>query len=210
MRGRLRTAAREVQVPVGLEARVRDRLRQSREPQAKKFHLMALAATLAICFGSWAAYRGARSSSAVAALMRFGLGDHVHCGVIRQAGSSAQPTVDKFPANYKELIPIVRQRVAPHLPLVLAHECHYQGRKFVHLTFRDNRNLLSLVITRRQNGESLGAGVHTAGVNQCQSAAFESGNFLVYAISDLPQQGNLAVLVALAPALNNFLNQIGA
>ena len=57
VRARLQTAVREVRVPQGLEDRVRDRLRQTREPRPKRFHLMSIAATLAVCFGSWVAYQ---------------------------------------------------------------------------------------------------------------------------------------------------------
>jgi len=57
VRTRLRTAVREVKVPEGLEDRVRDRLRQTREPVPKRVNFMLMAATLAVCFGTWAAYQ---------------------------------------------------------------------------------------------------------------------------------------------------------
>src|SRR5215510_12335934 len=51
VRRRLRDAVREVPVPAGLEERVRDRLRQPRQPQPKKLFLMAIAAALVLYFG---------------------------------------------------------------------------------------------------------------------------------------------------------------
>lgn len=57
VRTRLQTAVRQVRVPQALEWRVQDRLRQARQSQLRRFHLMAIAATLAVCFGSGVAYQ---------------------------------------------------------------------------------------------------------------------------------------------------------
>jgi len=236
VRARLQTAVREVKVPPGLEDRVRDRLRQTREPRPKRFHLMAIAATLAVCFGSWVAYQlgalrlttasqesyVAAISGQVASIIRVGLGDHLHCALLRQRGRRSEDGVDKLPVEFKELIPIVHQHLPADLPLVLAHECRYLNRKFVHLTFRNGGTLLSLVIARKQDGESLdgahlpralsqaGIPMYTAGARGFEVAAFESRGFLVYTVSDLSQTDNLNVLAALAPTLQDFLNQMVA
>jgi hypothetical protein len=197
---------------------------------------MAIAATLAVCFGSWVAYQlgalrlttasqesyMAAISGEVASIIRVGLGDHLHCALLRQRGRRSEGGVDKLPVEFRELIPIVHQRVPADLPLVLAHECRYHGRNFVHLTFQNGRSLLSLVIAKKQDGESLdsanlppalpqsGIPMYTAGARSFQVAAFESRGFLVYTISDLSQMDNLSVLAALAPSLQNLLNQMVA
>jgi anti-sigma factor (TIGR02949 family) len=234
VRARLKTAVREVRVPQGLEDRVRDRLRQTREPRPKRFLLMSIAATLTVCFGSWVAYQlsalrlttasqesyVAAISGQVASIIRVGLGDHLHCALLRQRGRRSGGGVDKLPAELKELIPIVHQHLPADLPLVLAHECRYHDRNFIHLTFQNGRNLLSLVIAKKQDGESLdganlppalsqaGIPMYTAGARGLHVAAFESRGFLVYTVSDLSQTDNLGVLAALAPSLQDFLNQM--
>jgi hypothetical protein len=207
-----------------------------REPRPKKFQLMAIAATLAVCFGSWVAYQlgalrlttasqesyVAAISGQVTSIIRVGLGDHLHCALLRQRGRRAEDRVDKLPMEFKGLIPIVHQHLPADLPLVLAHECRYHGRNFVHLTFQNGRTLLSLVIAKKQDGESLdganlppalsqaGLPMYTAGARGFHVAAFESRGFLVYTVSDLSQTDNLNVLAALAPSLQNFLNQMAA
>jgi anti-sigma factor (TIGR02949 family) len=234
VRARLQTAVRDVKVPPGLEDRVRDRLRQTREPRPKNFLLMSIAATLAVCFGSWVAYQFgalrlttasqesyvAAISGQVASIIRVGLGDHLHCALLGQRGRRTEAGVDKLPAELKELIPIVHQHLPADLPLVLAHECRYHGRNFIHLTFQNGRTLLSLVIAKKQDGESLdgaklppalsqsGIPMYTASARAFHVAAFESRGFLVYTVSDLSQTDNLDVLAALAPSLQNFLNQM--
>jgi anti-sigma factor (TIGR02949 family) len=236
VRARLQTAVREVRVPQGLEDRVRGRLRKARQPRPRRFHLMSIAATLAVCFGSWVAYQlgalrlttasqesyVAAISGQVASIIRVGLGDHLHCALLRQRGRRSQGEVDKLSMEFRELIPIVHQHLPADLPLVLAHECRYHGRNFVHLTFQNGRTLLSLVIARKQDGESLnganllpalsqsGIPMYATGARGFQVAAFESRGFLVYAVSDLSRTDNLGVLAALAPSLQNFLNQMVA
>ena len=236
VRARLQTAVREVRVPPGLEDRVRDRLRQTREPRPKRFlpdvdcgypcSLLRIVGCLsARCasadHGIPGVVRGGDLRE-VASIIRVGLGDHLHCALLRQRGRRSEDGVDKLPVEFKELIPIVHQHLPADLPLVLAHECRYHGRNFVHLTFQNGRTLLSLVIAKKQDGESLdganlpralsqsGIPMYTAGARGFEVAAFESRGFLVYTVSDLSQTNNLSVLAALAPSLQNFLNQMVA
>jgi hypothetical protein len=73
------------------------------------------------------------------------------------------------------------------------------------------------VITRKANGESFGlAGMlpvlnesgipmYQAGVQRFQIAAFETGDYLVYFISDLGKQQNTNQMLALAPRVKEFL-----
>ena len=94
--------------------------------------------------------------------------------------------------------------------LAIAHECHFEGRRFIHLTFRNDRNLLSLIITPKQEGESpraagivpalsrSGIALYGGRVEQFQTAAFETREFVVYTVSDLPRAKNLGILAAFA------------
>jgi len=77
----------------------------------------------------------------------------------------------------------------------------------VHLTFGDGRHQLSLVITRRENGESLGGGVRRAARDHFHLAAFETDQFFVYTVSDLPAEANANILAAFAPEVRAFLDQ---
>jgi len=56
VRWRLQSAIREVPVPEGLESRVRRRLRQAIQPPVRFLNVMAVAAAMTVCFGSWVAY----------------------------------------------------------------------------------------------------------------------------------------------------------
>jgi hypothetical protein len=223
VRTRLQTAVRDVKLPAGLEDRVRQRLRQSQPPKTTRFHLMAIAATLTVCVASWAAYHFASPRLATMnAVLQVGLNDHLHCAVIRQTANRPKLPTNKLAAEWHELVPVVERHVPGDLPFSLAHECQYRGRKFIHLTFRNDNSLLSLVIARKQDGESLAAAnllpalshsgipLYAAGSQQFQIAAFEEPQYLVFTISDLPAAKNLDLLIAMAPVVRKFLDKFGA
>jgi hypothetical protein len=201
VRRRLCDAVREMPVPAELEQRVRDRLRQPKQPQPKRLFLMAIAAALAICFGIF------RFTDPSGRLLRVAFDDHRQCAVILHPVPRISGEPDQLPEQFKGLTGLVRARVPSGFTLILAHECQAHGRRFVHLTFGDGRHLLSVAITRRERGESLGSGTREAARDRFQLAAFESGEFFVYTVSDLPAQANANILEAFAPALRAFLDR---
>jgi len=158
--------------------------------------LMSIAAAVVLCVGSWFTYE--RS------ILLLGAGDHVHCAVIRQ-GFLKPVGQDKLSAEYKPLLAIARRHVPAGMYLTVAHECTSEGRKFVHVTFKDDHRLLSLIVTREGGWERLPGGLHTAKVKGFQTAAFEAGGYLVYTVSDLSKQDNLGMLTAMAPAIRRAL-----
>jgi len=221
MRTRIRSAVHDVSVPSDLERRVRESLRQSQQSHGKKIYLMAIAAMIVVCFASAFALRS-RASAPLSAILRVGFDQHLHCAVIRQRNNRPAHAVDKLSPQFHELVPIVEKYVPARLPLSIAHECSYEGRKFVHLTFRQGTGLLSVVIARKQDGESLhdsrltpvlfpsGVPVYADSAGHNEVSAFETDRFLVYTVSELSRSENLKVLTALAPALHDFLQHIAS
>jgi len=171
---RLRFAARSVEVPPFLEGRVRYRIRA--EIRSLRWPgILAVAASVAILCGVLIAYQfghfrftaGARESyiaslsTRIATLMRVGLADHINCAFFRDY-PEPPPTVEDFAGTlnpqYAGLIPIVRRQVPLSYQMTLAHECLYNGRTFVHFSFKKDSNILSLVITRKVAGETFRTG----------------------------------------------------
>ena len=239
LRLRLRTAVRDIQVPANLEARVRAGLREARTQQGGWSHrVMALAACLALCFGAWmvlqlgavrstAAWRESYVASVtnhLASIMRVGLGNHLHCSVFGKFAKqppALESLLQEMAPEYRDLVEPVREKAPEGMPLMTAHQCRYHGRRFVHLAFLGKGQLLSLIITRKNDGESLdmdglvpvlsaaGVPVYAAGAQKYHVAAFETAGYLVYTVSDLPRQKNMDVMVALAPAVTQFLKRLG-
>jgi hypothetical protein len=236
---RLRAAVGATPVPRFLEAQVRGRLRGGKTGFRWLPQLVPVGTVAAICVGLLIAYQlghlrltvGSQESyiasvsTQIATLMRVGLGDHIHCSVFRKYPKNPPTTeefIQKMNPQYVGLIPIVRSEVPDMYRMMLAHECRYHGRRFVHLSLMDDSNMLSLVITRKGAGESFktedmlpglvqsGIPMYQTGVQRFQITAFETRDYLVYFISDLPKQRNTELMLALGPQVKDFLAKLEA
>ena len=241
IKSRLKTAVQSQSVPPELQARVREALRhESRATFAWTRWAMAAAAMLVIGLASWievprwtrpalpdlADRRGQdifiqKVSASLSAVLKVGLGDHIHCSIFRKYPKnppSVGEMAEKLGPAYQDLVPLVKSRVSEEYRIILAHQCGYQGRRFVHLTLSNGSNLVSLVITRKQPEESLqalGVSDHPSGVPIYQAAAqsydvagFETDQFLAYVVSDLGAKQNLQIADNLAPSVRQFLAAI--
>jgi hypothetical protein len=238
LREQLQRAVRSQDVPPYLEARIRANLQPG--PAARPFwnrQWAAAAAALIVMAGGTAAYRLghlrltaasqdayiASVSNRVATLMRAGLGDHIHCAYFRKFPKTPPPMeefVRKMGPEYTGLIPVVRKQIPEQFRLETAHQCRYHDRKFVHIVLKDDSKLISLVVARKQPGESFeteglmpalaqsGLSMYRSGVQYFKIASFESRDHLIYLISDLPDDQNMNHLLAMAPAVKEVLAKI--
>ncbi len=198
VRAQVKAAVRLAPVPEGLESRLRDRLRKTGSARSAPWGLMSIAAAVVLCFASWFTYE--------ASVLRIGVGDHAHCAVVRQ-GFLKPVGQDKLSAGYKPLLAIARLHMPAGTHLTVAHECTFQGRKFIHVTFKDDRRLVSLIVTRESAWQRLPGGPYTAKLQGFQTAAFETGGYLVYTVSDLSKEDNRRILAAMEPAIRHALNK---
>jgi len=234
---RLREAVQSIQAPPFLEARIRHSLNTQKTPRRWLPRLIPVTATAAGVVALLISYQLGHLrltvhsqesyissvSTRVATLMRVGLGDHIHCSVFRKYPKNpptAEEFLQKMKPQFAGLIPIVRSQVPGNYRMTLAHECRYHGRRFVHLSFMDDANMLSLVMTRKSDGESFkteemmpalvqsGIPMYQTGVQRFQMTAFETGDYLVYFISDLGKQQNTDLMLALAPRVKDFLAKL--
>ena len=238
IKARLKSAVQGQSVPEDLQTRVRAALRDdSRTSIAWTRWASAAAAVLVVAAGLWVelprwtrpALPGLadrhgqdifiqKVSASLSAVLKVGLGDHIHCSIFRKYPKdppSVEEMAQRLGPAYQDLVPLVKARVPEEYRIILAHQCGYQGRRFVHLTLTNGSNLLSLVITRKQPGESMQAltvSDHASGVAVYQAAAqnydvagFETDQFLAYVVSDLGAPQNLQIAYALAPSVHQFL-----
>lgn len=243
-RGRLRAAVKAAvaaqPVPSDLQVRIRDHV-QGRAAHARLMPVWAgwasAMAGLVVCAGIWwtllpeklpsltdrpaqQAYIQRVSAHVVAAL-RIGLCDHIHCSVFRnypQYPPPAEQMEEALGPEYQGLLPVVRAAVPSGYRMIMAHQCSYAGRRYVHLTLEKDGDLLSLVVTRRQPGESLehmtaasrhaGVPIYQSAADRYQVAGFEAGDYLAYVISDLHGEQNLQIATSLAPQVREFLRKV--
>ncbi len=241
IRASLQAAARQEDVPPGLEQKIRREIRERRPVRSWPFYLSlrwmsAVAAVLLISAAIWIVLRSRRElspqeqdayigqiSSRLSTILQVGLRDHVHCAVFRKYPKAPPALAEIARAlgpQYAGLVPLVKTKVPDEYRVILAHRCHVQGRNYVHLVLRSPSSLLSLIITRKNPGESIpaaqltpvleaaGVPVYRGGASQFQVAAFETPAYLAFVISDLPEERNLQLAAALAPSVQGFLNQM--
>lgn len=241
LRGRLKAAVQGQAAPPELPALVRERLRSKRRSSAwfamawPRYGIAAMAVAL-ICAAFWASPgnpslpgltdRAAqatyvrRVSAKVGQVFRPGLADHIHCAIFRkypQTPPSPEEMQARLGVEYQGLLPLVAPVIPEGYRVVLAHRCSYGDRHFVHLTMRKGNEVISLVIARKNDGETFhglppavsasGVPVYQASTEDYRVAGFESDPYLVFVISELGGKANLQLAAALAPEVRRLLTQ---
>ena len=241
IRSSLQAAARREEVPPGLEQKIRREIRERGPVRLWPFDLSlrwmsAVAALVLISTAIWVVWRSRRElspqeqnayigriSSRLSTILQVGLRDHVHCAVFRKYPKDPPALAEmarELGPQYAGLVSLVKAKVPDEYRVILAHRCSVQGRNYVHLVLRDPSSLLSLIITKKNPGESfpasqlapvlqaVGVPVYRARSSQFQLAAFVSQAYLAFVISDLPEERNLQLAAALAPSVQEFLHQM--
>ena len=240
LRRQLKAAIERQYVPTDLQARVRERIhtRESR-PWTAGWNrwARAMAASFALALLVWLNYSRTRMpalsdrpaqdayiqkvSATLMPVLKIGLRDHLHCSIFRKYPKNpptVAQTVNDLGPSYKDLLKLTEAAVPDHYRVIMAHQCGYAGRKYIHLTLDNNGELISLVITRKNAGESLngiapvlttsGIRVYQSAAERYEVAAFDSGQYLAFVVSDLKSKINLQIAADLAPTVHDFLTKL--
>jgi hypothetical protein len=160
-------------------------------------------------------------SRTVSKALRVGLGDHIHCAVFRKYPKdppAPAQLAESIGSAFQGLVPLVKASVPDRYRILMAHQCSYSGRRFVHVTLSDGSNLMSLVIARKEPGESLGGlpsstrasnvPVYQATAERYEIVGFETAQYLAFVISDLNTRSSLQMASGLALPVHNFLARL--
>lgn len=238
IRKSLQNAVRAETAQPGLQAKIQARIRDHELEAPARWvaprWFLAIAAMLLLTAGLWVPVQfwRARSqqdafiqtlSARLATVLRVGLADHIHCAVFRKYQKdppSVQQMQSTLGPRYSRLVSVAADRVPRDYRLVIGHQCSYRGRRYIHLAFRGESALMSLVITRKNAGESFtkenlvpllreaGVAIYGARTGQFQVSGFETADYLVYVVSDLAKENNLQMTASLAPAVRDFLGRL--
>jgi hypothetical protein len=232
---RLKAAVKSEQVPPFLDAKIRRNLQSSPRFTERWKILVPLTALAGLVMAAVLFYRNdggvdqehffATVTAKVSTLMRVGLGDHIHCAVLRTDRAKA-PAVEAIQSElgpkYKDLVPVVRANVPERYRLRTGHVCANDGRRFLHFVLSDDSRLLSIVITAKKQGERFdveralpamthaGIPIYTSAADRFQIAATETSQHLIYFISDLPAEQNHEIMRALAGPIQLLLANLEA
>lgn len=210
-------------VPPGLETRIRARIGAPhaapswwRQPVWQA--VAASVALVALTAGAWiTVYRPMRLQ--LASLLHLGQHDHVHCTLERKQppfGSLQRP----LPAHHDEIVPVAQKAMPAGFTLAESHFCRVQGRVFTHLVFSNGTQRLSVIVTKKKEGENLppallfskmkadGIPVYQDRIGGLETAAMETPGSLGFVVSDLPQQENLRIMAALANTITTTVGRV--
>lgn len=236
VRNRVRAAVTSVEVSPFLAERIRARLAEPERPRLAWRTWAAAAAVVTVAVaGSVIAIRNRpqpfhqldrvsqnayieRVSTGLSRILKVGFGHHLHCLIARNpAKGKDQPVLDK------EWIPLmheVRRIVPAEYEMLMAHKCSWQKRPFVHFAFRGRGKQLSLIMTRKREGEVFqvdqilpelrahGIAVYQQGAAGYEVTGFESSQYLAFLVSDLDRDSNLKMAAALAVPVREFLERL--
>lgn len=240
LRKRLKTAASGITASPYLETRILANVRSASRKEGWfgwKRQLVGAAAMLAVCLGTVIAYQLghlrftteqqekyiAAVSQRVIPIMRAALGDYIHCSVYRKYGKtppSDETLASDLGPEYKGMLDIVKPHVPAGFQVVFAHKCKYHERQFVHITMKSDTRIATLLLARKEPGETfanselkavIASGqlpIYHAAAQRFEIAGFETRDHLAYVISDMSNQSNTELMLAIAPQLRQFLARL--
>ena len=232
----LQKAVGRDEAPTTLRERIQREIRKS-EPSrfaAQRFQwALAAAAAIVLMVSAWGVIRSLNSRSAALAntaleqsveILKIGLKDHAVCAIQHNQTTRAftsEQMAKEMGNDYIGLVPLVRERVPAGYEVVVAHKCHVNKREFVHLVLKNQTEVLSLAITKK-NGETfpqsaMAAMLESAGVRLYESrldnyevTGFETKDYLGFVVSSLDKEDNLQIASNIAPAVRDFLAKLEA
>jgi hypothetical protein len=234
LKAQLRRAVMQEYAPAALRERIASDLRRTHGFSFKTFSL-ALAAAAAVLVIAAAAFLSLNSGEEPLSLqaevapgdvtgeiLKIGFDNHVFCTVDHKLADKQFTTEQmsrELGSEYAGLVALSREKMPQGYTVVVGHRCHYKGREFIHLIMRNQYDVVSLVVTRK-NGEAfptdgVEAIVHATGAPIYQSAwadqqvaGMETRDHLVFVVSNKTNEANIQIASGLAPSVRDFLARL--
>src|SRR5262249_10443653 len=175
VKGLLQRAVQAQVVPVDLSEKIQKRLRGKAASRHFTMDwgrgLMAAAALLLLTLGGFVGLRARQTAQAAkqtAAVLNIGVDDHIVCAIDHQQGEKVfapEQMEQRMGPDYIGLISVVKGHIPPGYEIAVAHRCRVDGRRFVHMILKKQDVAVSLVVTRRNAGESFPTSPVAAALN---------------------------------------------
>jgi len=155
-------------------------------------------------------------------ILKIGFDDHVFCAIDHQLANkqfTTEQMSERLGPEYAGLVTLVREKLPQGYTVVVGHRCHYQEREFVHLIMRNQSDVVSLVITRKNAeafainsvatiAQAAGGPIYQAAWANQHVAGLETRDHLVFVISSEPGNANLQIAASLAPSVRDLLARL--
>ena len=221
----LQQAVGRDKAPAALRARIQHEIRAT--PASSSNWMLAAAAAIVVGLGGYVALQWfsarqmANHRPALAAVLKVGLDDHIHCAVgtwYRGREFSDERMARDLGPQFAGLAPMVKSVIPAEMKMLVAHQCQVNGRNFVHFILQKQERTFSLIITRK-DGESFadiagakilnsGVRIHESRMQNFEVAGTETRDFLVYFISDSTGDQNAQIARNLAAPVRDYLARL--
>jgi anti-sigma factor (TIGR02949 family) len=155
-------------------------------------------------------------------VLKIGFDDHVFCSIDHHFADkqfTPEQMAEKLGPEYAGMVALVKERMPGDYTVTVGHRCHYRGREFIHLIMRNQNDVVSLVITRK-NGEAFpadgvaaiaeasGGPIYQAEWANQRVAGLETRDHLIFVVSKETSDANLQIAANLAPSVREFLARL--
>ena len=225
VRSVLRKAVHEQTAPAGLQTRIQAALRRPSRPVFPRWAMAVAAALVLVALGlgslrlrnEWVS-----THELVARILGVGVENHVNCTLAGHYPNTP-PTVEQMIArlgeDYAALLPIIQAKFDGYT-ILQGHRCTTNRRRHVHVTMRKDDTFLSVVLVRKQTGESFpknmlvktldasGVAVHEGSMEKLQVSGFETRDHLAFVVSNLPTEANRDYMARVAQPVRELLARL--
>lgn len=234
LKAQLKRAVMQEYAPAALRERITADLRRSPGFSLSRVSLALAAAAAvlviaAVTFFTWGPPKNQLSLQAKVApadvtgqILKIGFDDHVFCAIDHHLANkqfTPEKMAEHLGPDYAGLVALVKERMPRDYTVAVGHRCHYQGREFIHLIMRNQSNVVSLVITRKNaeafptNGvaaiaQAAGSPIYQAAWANQQIAGLETRDHLVFVVSNETSDANLQIATSLGPSVRDLLARL--
>ena len=161
------------------------------------------------------------SGDVVGQILKIGFDDHVYCAIDHDFASkqfTTEQMTEKLGGGYAGLVEVA-VRSMPAYAVAVGHRCRFEGREFIHLIMRNESDVVSLVVTRK-NGETfpkieaaekeqaVGGQVYERTWSGHEVGGLETREHLVFVVSSVKGGGSAEVAARLAVPVRDLLSRL--
>ncbi len=143
--------------------------------------------------------------SASPSLLHIGWLDHKECvmaGHIPTTPPARETAVTKL-AAYSELLPEI-ERQMPGYVMRQAHRCTIFGRQYTHVVMEKNGVMVSVSLVRKNPGEAMTPGLHSATIEGTAVYGFETGDHLAFVMANQDKDTVHGLAAKLSPSIRQI------
>ncbi len=237
---RLKGAVEREGVPASLHTAIRSSIQAEGSSGSRTTWVYAAAAVIVLALAGWLTLQFLSSPdepitppetkiaevlpAPMAEVLKIGTIDHIKCAMTFYSGDvkaySHEKMVESLGPEYEGLLPVVQPKIEGS-NMVVAHQCVFEGRRFVHMILKRPGETISIAMTKKRDGaDALPSDrtqaamvendipIYRTFTDGYEVAGFESTGYLIFVVSSMVEEENMKIAASIAPGVTQFLNDV--